>query len=151
MKKKSIGLMMAMAMALGPIALAQTVVPHKDGEPAVIGGMESTPKSKARIAERRKAMTKIKSIDINSASEKQLKKLPGIGDAEAKRIIANRPYGSKVWLVTNKVIGDGPYSNIKHLIVAKQPFKTAEENAAMYEKLTKDKQVKPQVIAPSPN
>lgn len=137
MKAKLICLMMAMAMAFGPMAQAQVGVKHQDGEPAVIGGMESTPKSKARIAERRKAVSKVKPVDINSASEQQLKKLPGIGEADAKRIISNRPYASKVWLVTNNVIGDGPYSNIKHLIVAKQPFKTVEENAAIYEKSKK--------------
>jgi len=141
MKAKFIGLMVA--MAFGSIAQAQVPVPHKDGEPAVIGGMESTPRSKASIAERRKAMAKSKPVDINSASEKQLKKLPGISDADAKRIIANRPYASKVWLVTNGVIGEGPYSNIKHLIIAKQPFKTVEENAAMYEKLKMEKKAKP--------
>ena len=142
MKVKSIGLILV-AMALCHTALAQTAVPHKEGEPAVIGGMESTAKSKARIAERRKANAKIKPVDINSANEKQLMKLPGIGEADAKRIIANRPYASKVWLVTNKVIGEGPYSNIKHLIIAKQPFKTVEENAALYEKLEKEKKAKP--------
>jgi hypothetical protein len=55
----------------------------------------------------------------------------------------NRPYGSKVWLVTNGVIGEGPYTNIKHLIVAKQPFKTAEENVAFYAKLKKEKAASP--------
>lgn len=138
MKAKLICLMMAMAMAFGATAQPQVGQRHQDGEPAVIGGMESTPKSKARIAERRKAVAKIKPVDINSASLPQLKKLPGIGEVDAKRIIANRPYASKLWLVTNKVIGDGPYSNIKHLIVAKQPFKTVEENAAIYEKSKKN-------------
>jgi hypothetical protein len=141
MKAKFICLLVA--MAFGSIALAQPPVPHKEGEPDVIGGMQSTTKSKTRIAERRKANAKIKPVDINSATEKQLTKLPGITDAEAKRIIANRPYASKVWLVTNGVIGEGPYSNIKHLIEAKQPFKTIEENAAMYEKLKKEKAAKP--------
>ena len=126
-----------MAMTFGPIALALPAAQPKENKPTVIGGMESTPKSKARIAERRNAVAKIKPVDINSASLQQLKKLPGIGEADAKRIIANRPYASKIWLVTDNVIGDGPYSNIKHLIVAKQPFKTVEENAAIYEKLKK--------------
>lgn len=130
-------------LTMGQLAWAQAAAPHQDGQPAVTGGMESTAKSKARIAERRKAAAKMHPVDINSASEKQLKKLPGIGDAEAKRIIANRPYGSKAWLVTNGVIGDGPYTNIKNLIVAKQPFKTVQENAAVYEKIKDDKKAKP--------
>ena len=131
------------AVAFGPMAQAQPAGLHKDGDPAVIGGMESTSKSKQRIEERRKAVSKIKLVDINSASEKQLKKLPGIGDAEAKRIIANRPYASKIWLVTNGVIGEGPYMNFKHLIIARQPFKSVEENAALYEKLELEKKAKP--------
>jgi competence protein ComEA len=126
---------LVVAAVLSSAAHGQNPSKPQDGEPTVMGGMESTPNSKARIDARRKTVAKINPVDINNASEKQLKKLPGIGDAEAKRIIANRPYGSKLWLVTNGVIGEGPYANVKHLIVAKQPFKTAEENAALYEKL----------------
>ena len=37
----------------------------------------------------------------------------------------------------------GTDSNIKNLIVAKQPFKTVEENAALYQKLEKEKKAKP--------
>ena len=33
-------------------------------------------------------------VDINSASEKDLEKLPGIGKATAKKIVAGRPYAS---------------------------------------------------------
>jgi DNA uptake protein ComE-like DNA-binding protein len=59
-------------------------------------------------------------IDINSASRQQLKTLPGIGDAEAGRIIAGRPYLSKADLVSSKAIPAGTYLSIKRAIVAKQ-------------------------------
>lgn len=59
-------------------------------------------------------------IDINSASRAQLKTLPGIGDAEAVRIVAGRPYLSKGSLVTAGVIPAGVYQSIRHRIVAIQ-------------------------------
>lgn len=86
--------------------------------------------SKQEIMVKRKANAKIKPVDINSASKKQLMKLPGIGDIEADKIIAGRPYGSKAWLVTNNIIPEGLYMSIKLLIIAKQPFKDSAKNAA---------------------
>jgi DNA uptake protein ComE-like DNA-binding protein len=62
-----------------------------------------------------------KPIDINSASRAQLKTLPGIGDAEADRIIAGRPYLSKAKLGAEKIVSDETYLAIKGLIVAAQP------------------------------
>ena len=59
-------------------------------------------------------------IDINSASRAQLKTLPGIGDAEADKIIAGRPYLSKAELVSKNVLATGPYTSIKTRIVALQ-------------------------------
>lgn len=76
-------------------------------------------------------------LDINSASPAALKKLPGITDEQAQRIVTNRPYGSKAWLVTQDIIDRPTYSAIKSLIEARQPYKTAEKNAALYEKLGK--------------
>jgi competence protein ComEA len=59
-----------------------------------------------------------KQIDINSASKDRLKTLPGIGDAEADRIIANRPYVSKADLVGRKVLPEGLYISIRYRIIA---------------------------------
>lgn len=59
-------------------------------------------------------------IDINSASRAQLKTLPGIGDAEADRIVAARPYLSKADLASKQVIPTGIYLSLKNRIIAKQ-------------------------------
>jgi len=59
-------------------------------------------------------------VDINSATEKELKELPGIGDAYAAKIIANRPYRAKNQLVQKKVIPQATYNKIQDKIIAKQ-------------------------------
>ena len=59
-------------------------------------------------------------IDINSASEKELDALPGIGEARAKAIIKGRPYKGKDDLVNKKIIPQSTYDGIKDKIIAKQ-------------------------------
>jgi DNA uptake protein ComE-like DNA-binding protein len=61
-----------------------------------------------------------KQLDINSASDEDLKQLPGIGDALSKKIIENRPYKRKDELVSKKVLPRATYEKIKDQIIAKQ-------------------------------
>jgi DNA uptake protein ComE-like DNA-binding protein len=68
---------------------------------------------------------KKKLVNLNAASREELKGLPGGSDEEAARIIAGRPYNSKAFLVTNKVISEGRYFEIKSLVVAGEPAKRA--------------------------
>jgi len=91
---------------------------------------KTTSKSASAATAQAPASTKL--VDINTATSKELKKLQGISDAEAAKIIAGRPYGSKAQLVSRNVIDAGVYENIKRLIVAKQPYKDAASNAALY-------------------
>jgi competence protein ComEA len=62
-------------------------------------------------------------VDINSASRKELTTLPGIGPAEADRIVAHRPYLTKTELVTKEVLPIGPYLSLKDLVVAMPKLK----------------------------
>jgi len=57
-------------------------------------------------------------VDLNSATRKELMTLPGIGPAEAGRIIAHRPYLTKSDLVSKNVLPIGPFVSIRHLVVA---------------------------------
>ena len=59
-------------------------------------------------------------VDINSASHAELKTLPGIGDAEAARIIAARPYPSKAKLVADRVLPQETFWALNDRIVAVQ-------------------------------
>jgi DNA uptake protein ComE-like DNA-binding protein len=59
-------------------------------------------------------------VDINSASAEALDKLPGIGPARAKAIIANRPYNGKDDLTQRKIIPPHVYNQIKDKIIARQ-------------------------------
>ena len=57
-------------------------------------------------------------LDINTATIDQLKSLPGIGDAYARRIIAGRPYTAKNQLITRGIIPQAAYDKVKDQIIA---------------------------------
>lgn len=73
----------------------------------------------AKAAEAKKG-EKQEPVDINSASDAELKAIPGLGDAYIAKIVVNRPYANKAQLVSRKVIPEPVYEKIKDRIIAKQ-------------------------------
>jgi competence protein ComEA len=71
----------------------------------------------AASASRPKAGAPARLLDINTASRAELKTLPGVGDAEAERIVAHRPYATKTHLVEKQVLGEEAYDKLRRLIV----------------------------------
>ena len=80
----------------------------------------SAPGAASAKSAKKEAAKPVKLVDINSASKAELKKLPGVGEAEADKIIAGRPYRSKAELATKKILPTGIYLQIKGRIIARQ-------------------------------
>ena len=57
-------------------------------------------------------------MDINTASVDDLKQIPGLGEAYAKKIVESRPYKRKDELVTKKVVPLATYESIKDHLAA---------------------------------
>jgi len=105
-----------------PFLLAAAMTLIAAGPSRAAGDNPHTTPVPTSAASQTKAQTApAKRVDINSASRAELKTLPGIGDAEAERIIAARPYPSKAKLGAEKVIPDQTYQAIRDMIVAAQP------------------------------
>ena len=59
-------------------------------------------------------------VDLNSAPRPQLVKLPGVGEVIADKIIAGRPYKSKLELLNRKLVTKSAYDKFSALVIAKQ-------------------------------
>lgn len=61
-------------------------------------------------------MARVQRVDINKASEEQLKATLGVDDLEAQKIIEGRPYYKKEDLKEKKVLTADDYEKLKKLI-----------------------------------
>jgi DNA uptake protein ComE-like DNA-binding protein len=116
MRKLSV-LLLSMLFIAG-LTLPVLAADAKPATPAVAAkaATPATPAAAAKPA----AAVKAELIDINSASEAQLKALPGIGDAYAKKIIAGRPYAKKDQLKSKNIVPAATYDKIQDQIIATQ-------------------------------
>jgi competence protein ComEA len=108
--------------ALASLGLAAgSALAQKAEAPKADAKKMEAPKADAKKMEAPKAdAPKGDLMDINSASEKDLATLKGIGEVRAKAIVKHRPYKGKDDLVKKKVIPQGVYDDIKDQIIAKQ-------------------------------
>jgi len=66
-----------------------------------------------------KSAKKTKLVDINTATDTELKSVPGIGGALAARIIAGRPYANKAQLKSRKIVPETVYEQMKDFLIAR--------------------------------
>ena len=80
-----------------------------------------TAKTETTTTTKTETTKKAKLMDINTASEDQLKTLPNVTDDVVKKIVAERPYTGKDQLLKQNIVDKDEYGKIRPLIVAKQP------------------------------
>jgi DNA uptake protein ComE-like DNA-binding protein len=113
--KRFFALLVAMIAATGLAFAQKAETPKTDTKAPAKTEMKAPAKSEMK-ADAKKAEL----MDINSASEKDLATLKGIGEARSKAIVKGRPYKGKDELVQKKIIPQAVYDDIKDQIIAKQ-------------------------------
>jgi len=77
---------------------------------------ETAARARTARPERKPAEPASSAVDLNTASEKELETLPGVGPATAKKILAGRPYSSVADL-SKAGVSAGTIEKVKGLVV----------------------------------
>jgi DNA uptake protein ComE-like DNA-binding protein len=93
-------------------------------QPAPATPSATSTRSASSSAAKTPATKPVEKVDLNNATLEELKTLPTVGDVEAKKIVANRPYKSKGELVTKAGLPEGVYQAVRHKVELQTPRKT---------------------------
>lgn len=104
---------LALSVSLGIAADPAKAPPKEAKAPAKAAAPAKTDTKAARL----------EPIDINSASDAELKAIPGIGETYATKIIVGRPYANKTQLKSKGILPEKVYEQVKDKIIAKQAKK----------------------------
>jgi competence protein ComEA len=108
------------ALVVLALSMSASLAVADERQPQKAKQANAAAKAKAAAKKNKAAPPQVEPVDINSATKEELKKLPGIGDADADKIIAGRPYLTKAHLQTHNIVSPGVYQGLRHLVVARQ-------------------------------
>uniref|UniRef100_A0A7C3Z1G5 DNA-binding protein n=1 Tax=Desulfobacca acetoxidans TaxID=60893 RepID=A0A7C3Z1G5_9BACT len=100
-------------VTLGPVApAAKTEIPPEKPAPAQAAPPQPATAKKPEAAK----LAPGERVNLNTASQEELEKIPGIGPVKAKAIIAGRPYKTPEDIMKVRGIKEGIYRKIKDYI-----------------------------------
>ena len=117
MQHRWISLSLAGALLLGSSFVQAADETKPAAKPATAQPAKPQPKPSAPAK-------KPKPVDINSATAEQLKSVPGVDGVLAEKIVQNRPYPTRAYLVTKGVYSQEEYYKVKDYFVAAPPAGT---------------------------
>lgn len=129
MKQITRGLLAFAGVVVLSASLAFAAEPVKDQAKAKAADTKAAAKQDVKTGAAKAAEVKTQAkadaakatqIDINTATDTELKSVPGIGDAYAAKIIAGRPYAKKDQLKTRNILPSPVYEQVKDRLIAKQ-------------------------------
>ncbi|HJW72722.1 MAG TPA: helix-hairpin-helix domain-containing protein [Geothrix sp.] len=122
MNKKLVRTFLVIAFGIGTsswaLAQEEPAAPKKATPAAVHEAKAKAVAKKVETRAKTEAARKAKAVNINAATKAELMALPGITDELAQRIIQNRPYNSKGFLVTKNAVPSGIFQGIRKLVYA---------------------------------